>query len=152
MNDLLGDEIVTDILECDFKDKLQYAEPIELQSMSNLEKWLAYDLYAKTDADVVLRQDKAILEKLNWDNKWIDAIFSMRQVLYTLMKTICVSTNKKKLYGIREEWESVLEENLLTMLKNKGISDPESWMEKFWEQIEKYAKNVNTIGNYIDYR
>ena len=149
VNDLLGDEIVTDIFECDFKDKLRYTEPIEIQSMSNLEKWLAYDLYAKTDADVVLRKDKAILEKLNWNNKWIDAIFPMRQVLYTLIKTICVSIDKKKLYGMREEWKSVLEENLLTTLKNKEISNPERWMKEFWVQIENYAKNVNTIGNYM---
>ena len=58
VNDLLGDEIVTDIFECDFKDKLRYTESIELQSMSNLEKWLAYDLYAKM-------LDKSVEVKLN---------------------------------------------------------------------------------------
>lgn len=139
-----------DIFECDFKDKLCYSKSIELHNMSNLEKWLVYDLYAKTDADIVLRHDKELLEKLNWNNNWIDAIFPIRQILYTLFKTICISIGEKERYQDKENWIELLNENNLeVMLKNKGIRETQKWITVFCVQIERYARNVNTIGNYM---
>ncbi|MGN0369493.1 MAG: hypothetical protein ACI4EW_03005, partial [Butyrivibrio sp.] len=143
-------ERMIDVFECDFKDKLCYSEFIELNTMSNLKKWLAYDLCAKTDADIVLRNDKELLEKLNWDNNWIDAIFPIRQILYTLFKTICISIGEKERYQDKENWIELLNENNLeVMLKNKGIRETQKWITVFCVQIERYARNVNTIGNYM---
>lgn len=139
-----------DTFECDFKDKLCYSKSIELHNMSNLEKWLVYDLYAKTDADIVLRHDKELLEKLNWNNNWIDAIFPIRQILYTLFKTICISIGEKERYQDKKNWIELLNENNLeVMLKNKGIRETQKWITVFCVQIERYARNVNTIGNYM---
>ena len=57
---------------------------------------------------------------------------------------------EKEKYQDKEKWIELLNENNLEMmLKNKGICETQKWITAFCVQIERYARNVNTIGNYM---
>ena len=77
------------ILSVDFKDKLGYRTEIrDIEKMSSVQKWFIYDNYAKRDADVVIKNNKLLREILGWDTDMLDAIFSARQIINTLLRTI----------------------------------------------------------------
>lgn len=141
------------IFSLDFKDKLIYSDEVHLEGMTNLQKWIMYDAYQKhliKDADVVIKEDKYIMDILNWDGKWIDAMFSMRQLLNTLLKTIELEVNTAELLEEPKEILDIINGKILfSKLKEMGIEHPRAWVKKFSKEMEKFSRNVHTIGNYM---
>ena len=145
------------ILNIDFKDMLDYKIEIDdLKNLSNLQKWLLYDKYAKKDADVVLKRSGGVLEALKWDkNIYFDAIFPVRQILYTLFKTINQKIDYNELLnGKKEIFEIIDRQKLHEELKERNKEhnkwkNPEEWISVLADELEKYCKNVHTIGNYM---
>ncbi len=140
------------ILSLDFKDELGYKVEIEgLKEMSAVQKWFIYDEYAKKDADVVIKGDKLLADELKWDVKWLDAIFPMRQIIRTLLKTIGQEIDVNNILDGKKEIYDIINGKALTeKLHDAGIGNhARGWHKVFSEQLEKLCKNVHTIGNYM---
>lgn len=139
------------ILSLDFKDELGYKVKIEgLKEMSAVQKWLIYDKYTKVDADKVIKGNK-LLKVLGWDAKWLDAIFPVRQIIRTLLKTIGQEIDVDNILDGKKEIYDIINDRALTQkLHDAGIGDHVgSWRNVFSEQLKKLCKNVHTVGNYM---
>ena len=138
-----------DIGNCDFKDKINYTEEVDLDNKSNLQKWIIFDNYGE-DPDVVLKKNKVILNILDWDGKWLDMIFPIRQVLRTLLHTVGDKVVVEDLLvGRREVFDIIDRKKLFQELKKGNIEHSRAWLNVFNKEMEDYAKNVHTIGNYM---
>lgn len=139
------------ILLLDFKDNLEYKkEIIDIKEMSAVQKWFIYDKYAKSDADVVIKRNKSLAGVLGWEVQWLDAIFPVRQIIRTLLKTIGQKLDVDTILdGKKEIYEIINREALREKLCNAGIRDVKNWCDAFSEQMEELCKNVHTVGNYM---
>lgn len=145
-----ADEIFQ-MINLDFKDQLDYEIEIgDLHNLSNLQKWLIYDKHEKKDADIVLKKNHSVLNALGWDGTRLDAIFPVRQILYTLFETIGQDKEDIKLLDGPEEVLDIIDgKKLYQELKLHHIGSPRAWINILKKELEQYCKNVNTIGNYM---
>lgn len=139
------------MLFLDFKDELGYKADIkELKKMSAVQKWFIYDNYAKPDADVMIKRNRLIAEVLGWDTEWLDAIFPVRQVIRTLLKTIGQEIDVDSIIDAKKNIYDIIDGKALTKkLHDVGEDHVRSWHRFFKEQLEKLCQNVHTIGNYM---
>ncbi|MCR5589901.1 MAG: hypothetical protein K6F73_00035 [Lachnospiraceae bacterium] len=146
----------------DFKDKLDYQSiPQDVFSKySNIKKWIIYDYYKPCDADKPIR-DNGIFCELGWDNpEWIDAMFPLRMILTGLISTFPTEYAKVK-RKIEYDIQMIIDKEgfgVYDLLNKEMIEhsigkineiDTETWSERFQTSLERYAKNVHTIGNYM---
>lgn len=126
----------------DFKDSVEYKLEIDKEKLCDIQKWLVYDKYAKTDVNDVLKNDDNghVLKILCWDNKEIAPIFSMKQLLYAVFRTIDFTEEDiNKILFARDL-------RLLTLkFKQKNI---DTGKDIIWG-LERFARNVHMIGNYM---
>lgn len=139
------------ILSVDFKDKLGYRTEIrDIEKMSSVQKWFIYDNYAKRDADVVIKNNKLLGEILGWDTDMLDAIFSARQIINTLLRTIGQEINADDMLDGRKEIYDIIDGKAITqILHNAGEEHVRMWHNRFKKHFEKFCENVHTIGNYM---
>ena len=139
------------ILSVDFKDKLGYRTEIrDIEKMSSVQKWFIYDNYAKRDADVVIKNNKLLREILGWDTDMLDAIFSARQIINTLLRTIGQEINADDMLDGRKEIYDIIDGKAITqILHNAGEEHVRMWHNRFKKHFEKFCENVHTIGNYM---
>lgn len=139
------------VLSRDFKDKLVYKIEIEgFKKMSAVQKWLIYDKYAKRDADVVIK-NMCFADMIGWDVERLDAIFPVRQIIRTLLKTIRQEIDVDNILDGKKEIYEIIDGNALTKkLHDAGIGNHvKSWHYVFKQQLEQLCKNVHTVGNYM---
>ena len=126
----------------DFKDSVEYKLEIDKEKLCDIQKWLVYDKYAKTDVNDVLKNDDNghVLKILCWDNKEIAPIFSMKQLLYAVFRAIDFTEEDiNKILFARDL-------RLLTLkFKQKNI---DTGKDIIWG-LERFARNVHMIGNYM---
>lgn len=137
------------ILFLDFKDELGYRIEIEgFKDMSAVQKWFIYDKYTISDADVVINE--LLADVLGWDITHLDAIFPARQIIQTLLKTIGQEIDVDKLLDGKKEIYDIIDGKALTAkLHDAGEAHVRSWHNFFLEQLEKFCRNVHTVGNYM---
>lgn len=143
------------ILNLDFKDvkdKLNYEIDIDnLNNLSSFQKWLLYDKYAKRDADIVLKSNNSVLKVLGWDGTYLDAIFPVRQILYTLFKTINQKIDYNVLLDGKKAFFDIIDKQKLEECNKESDKwkDSPKWTDVLAIELEKYCKNVHMIGNYM---
>lgn len=139
------------MLFLDFKDEFGYKADIkELKKMSAVQKWFIYDNYAKPDADVVIKNNKLLGEILGWDTDMFDAMFSARQIINTLLRTIGQKINTDDMLEGRKEIYDIIGGAAITqILRNAGEEHVRMWHNRFKKYFEKFCENVHTIGNYM---
>ncbi len=154
------------LIKEDFKDCLEYPDICQkkFKKYTNLKKWILYDHLRPDDADRYIR-DNNIFSLFGWENdKWIDAMFPLRLILTGLIRSFSDSekgyvTIKPKtiVYNITKiKQEDIKVYDLLDYRKvlecveqNPLDRDAREWCDLFQTQLDKYAKNVHTIGNYM---
>ncbi|MCH5205973.1 MAG: hypothetical protein J1F09_03400 [Oscillospiraceae bacterium] len=139
------------IIFLDFKDELKYGKEIEgFKEMSAVQKWFIYDKYAKSDADVAIKRNKLLASVLGWSVTHLDAIFPVRQIIKTLLKTIGQEIDVDQLLDGKKEIYDIIDGKALTAkLHDAGEAHVRSWHNFFSEQLEKLCRNVHTVGNYM---
>lgn len=144
-----------DIGRKDFKDILLenlILNNTEMEVYPNLKNWLRYKLFQTQDADVILKKSDVII-KLEWYKKeiipkerYLDCIFSMRTHLNMLLKLYNPkATNYAWLLIYFDDIFN--EENIKEFSKNSEVKLEE--FNKCFYEIERFAKNTNTLGNYM---
>lgn len=139
------------ILSDDFKDELGYKVEIKgFYNMSAVQKWLIYDKYRKRDADAVIK-NIYFADMIGWWDKndvvRLDAIFPVRQIIRTLLKTIGQEIDVDTILDGRKEIYDIINDNALTKkLHDAGIGNH---VGSFKQQLEQLCKNVHTVGNYM---
>lgn len=144
-----------DIGVIDFKDILLedlILNNIQRESYPNFKKWLRYKLFQTQDADVILKKSDVTL-KLGWykeeitpKKRYLDCIFSLKTHLNMLLKLY----NPK---AIKHAWLLIYfddifnEEKIKDFCKKNRVKVTE--FRKCFDEIEKFAKNTNTLGNYM---
>lgn len=139
------------MLFLDFKDGLGYKVEIEdFKKMSAVQKWFIYKTYAISDAHVFVKDNELLSEVLGWDTDAVDTIFYVTQIINTLLKTIgqekidvdSIIDGKKDIYDIIDG------KALTQKLHDAGEEHVRSWHNFFKKQLERFCKNIHTIGNY----
>jgi hypothetical protein len=148
--------INNDIGRIDFKDMLLenlILNNTEMESYPNLKKWLRYKLFQSQDADVILKKSD-VISKLGWykeqesmsKERYLDCIFSMRTHLNMLLKLY--NPNATKYPWLLIYFDDIFnKERKKQFSKKSGIGVEE--FEKCLNEIERFAKNTNTLGNYM---
>lgn len=139
----------------DFKDILLEGLVLnntEMESYPNLKKWLRYQLFQSYDADDILKMSDVTL-KLGWykeetmaKKRYLDCIFSMSTHLNMLLRLY--NPKATKYAWLLMYFDDILnEEKLKEFSRNNGVE-----LEKLkicFDEVEKFAKNTNTLGNYM---
>lgn len=139
----------------DFKDILLedlILNNTEMESYPNLKKWLRYKLFQTQDADVILKKSDITI-KLEWYKKevipkerYLDCIFSMRTHLNMLLK---LYNPKATNYAwLLIYFDDIFKEERIKEFSKKSQVDLVE-LKKCFNEIERFAKNTNTIGNYM---
>lgn len=107
----------------------------------NIKKWLQYDLFAKEDADEVLKNSDILIRKLEWydettisKKRYYDCIFSMTthfNMFLRLYEPRAAFSHSWLLYHFDEVFSGL------------------SILENCLDALDKLAKNTHTIGNYM---
>lgn len=139
---------------CDFKDILLdglILEDIRNENYPNLKKWLCYQLFQRKDADKILKKSDVIL-KLEWykedvdiNKRYLDCIFSMKTYLNMFLKLYNLqATNYAWLLIYFDDVFSNENINKFCNENNVKIKD----FNVLFNELEKFAKNTHTLGNY----
>lgn len=147
-----------EIKNIDFKDciLMEYLlnEENGNSKYANIKKWLQYDLFAKEDADVVLKKSDILIQNLKWYDKsvimtkrYLDCIFSMTthfNMFLRLFEPQAAFSHSWLLYYFDEVFseKNIKEFCEINKIKNKSIMNCLS-------ELDKFAKNTHTIGNYM---
>lgn len=134
------------------QDTLNYKIKIDgFEEMSGFQKWLLYKKYASEDADVVIKRNELLVNVLGWDDKWLDAIFPVKQIMDTLLKTLGQEIDYDDITEGKKEVYDIIDGKALSgKLRDAGIGNHvKSWHNLFKKELEKFCKNVNTVGNYM---
>lgn len=134
-----------DISKIDFKDYLFDCD------RDNLYKWMKYaadDSFG--DVDKVLKNND-VLVKLGWDGtKYIDCIFSLKS-LFNIFRAYFTSGTPYRDYTLKEAFDNYdkifCEEEKARFSKVNGIE--KIFIDDLFVEINRFAKNTNTIGNYM---
>ena len=104
----------------------------------------------KQDVDIFLK-DEGILSKLKWDNaKYLDCIFSFKTLFNVFMRFYLNNTEFKdnNLSVILENYDIIFSENEKNRFSADNNIDKEL-VDKLFKEIDTFAKNTNTLGNYM---
>lgn len=145
-----------EIIGVDFKDYL-FDSTLYINNIdTNLKKWIRYDAVEYGDADVFIRDNiDKIYSILEWDKcgyskKWIDCIYSFRTYWNAFLRLFLPKySNKKYPKGyIMDNYNY-----LFNYYNKKAFADKinieYSKIEELFDQLNKFAKNTHTIGNYM---
>lgn len=144
-----------DIGRSDFKDMLLedlILNNTEMESYPNLKKWFRYQLFQSQDADVILKKSDVTL-KLGWykeeiipKKRYLDCIFSMSTHLNMLLKLY--NPKATKYAWLLIYFDDIFNgEKIKAFSKNNGVDLEE--LKKCFNEIERFAKNTHTLGNYM---
>ena len=130
------------ILFLDLKDELEYNAEIKgFKEMSAVQKWFIYDKYAKSDADVVIKNNELLADVLGWDVTHLDAIFPVRQIIKTLLKTIGQEIDVDQILDGKKEIYDIIDGKALTAkLHDAGEAHVRSWHNFFRNSLRSFAK------------
>lgn len=147
----------TDIGSRDFKDFLLdetiiLNNCIDMKNYPNIKKWLCYQLFQPKDADFILKNSDVIY-KLNWydENKknnkvYLDCIFSMRTYFNMFLRMF--HPNAANHAWLLTYFDDIINEKTTKKFCTGTKLSLEDFNNCLYE-IEKFAKNTNTLGNYM---
>ncbi len=138
------DNVLLEELGMDFKDLIDYKNGNKICSnMTNIKKWMIYDSHKK-DADVVLKrkENSEVLSCLKWDTKHIDLMFPIRYIIRFLPHKPGDKEDKNTISDIIDfdEIEKILKDDEIIF---------DEWKKSFECELDKFCRNVHTIGNYM---
>ena len=136
----------------DFKDCLFHEHLLTGDlKYRNLKKWIRYAAVEYGDADQVLKTSinkRLLCEKLEWDDcKYIDCIFSFKTFFNAFLRLYFKGS--VPYYGeLLDNFDEFFSDSKLEDFQNEyGLSEKE--LDDFLVQINKFAENTHTIGNYM---
>ncbi|MBW9150359.1 hypothetical protein K2F40_15475 [Clostridium sp. CM028] len=147
------DEIkIKDFKDCILKGYLLNKE--EDSKYPHIKKWLQYDLFAKEDADEVLKKSDILVQKLKWydetDNckkRYLDCIFSMRthfNMFLRLYEPRAAFSHSWLLYYFDEVFS---DKSITEFCEEKKID--KDLFKNCLDELDRLAENTHTIGNYM---
>jgi hypothetical protein len=136
----------------DFKDCL-FHEYLLMEDLKyrNLKKWIRYAAVEYGDADQVLKtsnNSQLLCEKLEWDDcRYIDCIFSFKTFFNAFLRLYF--KGDMPYYGeLMDDFDEFFcDSNMEEFRKEHGLSKNE--LENFLVQINIFAMQTHTIGNYM---
>jgi hypothetical protein len=144
-----------DIGRKDFKDILLedlILNNTEMESYPNLKKWLRYQLFQSQDADVILKKSD-VTSNLRWydekiipKKRYLDCIFSMRTHFNMLLNLY--NPKATKYAWLLIYFDDIFNEKRIKDFSEKSGVELEDF-KKCFNEIERFAKNTNTLGNYM---
>ena len=134
-----------DISKIDFKDYLFDSD------RENLYKWMKYATNDSLSVTDKVLKNNVVLERLGWNEvEYIDCIFPLR-LLFGKFKAYFTAGTPYREYTLKETFDSYdkifCEEEKDKFCKVNGID--RKFIDDLFEEINKFAKNTNTIGNYM---
>ena len=120
----------------------------------HIKKWLQYDLFAREDADEVLKKSDILVQKLKWydetvncKERYLDCIFSMRthfNMFLRLYEPRAAFSHSWLLYYFDEVFS---DKSITEFCEEKKIN--KELFKNCLDELDKLAENTHTIGNYM---
>jgi hypothetical protein len=131
--------------ECDFKDWLFRDDDAE-----NLKKWVRYNAVDYGDADKVIK-DSSIYGNLGWSSEYIDCIYSFKTYFFGFLRVYLTKLIGEFPSGgyILDNYDSLFEVSERVDRVRDIFKIEEKTSIEFWEELNRFAKNTHTLGNYM---